>query len=55
MLWRCCGKLPMLMAKSHDYEANLVRRVAGLLYVQDRESGRARKRVLERLNLDESE
>ena len=39
----------------HDYEANLVRRVAGLLYVQDRESGRARKRVLERLNLDESE
>ena len=39
----------------HDYEANLVRRVAGLLYVQDRDSGRARKRVLKRLNLDESE
>ena len=39
----------------HDYEANLVRRVAGLLYVQDRDSGRARKRVLERLNLVESE
>jgi len=39
----------------HDYEANLVRRVAGLLYVQDRDSGRARKRVLKRLNIDESE
>ncbi len=39
----------------HDYEANLVRRVAGLLYVQDRDSGRARKRVLKRLGLDESE
>lgn len=33
----------------HDYEANLVRRVAGLLYVSDRDSGAARKRVLERL------
>ena len=33
----------------HDYEANLVRRVAGLLYVPDRDSGAARKRVLDRL------
>lgn len=32
----------------HDYESNLVRRVAGLLYVPDRESGAARKRVLVR-------
>ena len=31
-----------------DYEANLVRRVAGLLYVPDRDSGAARKRVEER-------
>lgn len=30
----------------HDYEANLVRRVAGLLYVTDRDSGEARQRVL---------
>jgi len=30
----------------HDYESNLVRRLAGLLYVSDRESGEARKRVL---------
>jgi len=36
----------------HDFEANLVRRVCGLIYVPDRESGDARKRVLERLDLD---
>ena len=30
----------------HDFEANMLRRVAGLLYVTDRESGAARKRVL---------
>ncbi len=33
----------------HDYEAGLVRKVAGLLYVPDRDSGAARKRVLARL------
>jgi uncharacterized tellurite resistance protein B-like protein len=33
----------------HDYEASLLRRVTGLLYVSDRESGEARKRVLTRL------
>jgi uncharacterized tellurite resistance protein B-like protein len=32
----------------HDYEANLVRRVAGLLHVSDRDAGEARKRVGER-------
>ena len=32
-----------------DYEANLLRRVAGLIYVPDRESGAARQRVLARL------
>jgi uncharacterized tellurite resistance protein B-like protein len=35
----------------HDYEASLLRRVAGLLYVSDRESGEARQRVLARLGL----
>ena len=35
----------------HDYEASLLRRVSGLLYVSDRESGEARKRVLARLGL----
>jgi uncharacterized tellurite resistance protein B-like protein len=37
--------------KLDDYEANLMRRIAGLLYVSDRDSGAARKRVLERLDL----
>ena len=34
----------------HHYEANLLRRIAGLIYVSDRESGSARKRVLARLS-----
>jgi uncharacterized tellurite resistance protein B-like protein len=34
-----------------DYEANLLRRVAGLIYVPDRESGQARLRVMARLGL----
>jgi len=32
----------------HDFESNMLRRAAGLLYVTDRESGDARKRVLGR-------
>jgi uncharacterized tellurite resistance protein B-like protein len=32
----------------HHYESNLIRRVAGLLHVSDRDSGAARKRVTER-------
>jgi len=32
----------------HDFEANLVRRIAGLIHVADRDSGAARKRVLAR-------
>ncbi len=34
----------------HHYESNLVRRIAGLLYISDPESGAARKRVRRRLN-----
>ncbi len=34
-----------------EYESNLMRRVAGLLYVPDRESGEARKRVRQKLGL----
>ena len=30
----------------HDYEASLLRRVGGLIYVSDRDSGDARRRVL---------
>ena len=33
----------------HDYEDSLSRRIAGLIYVSDRDRGAARKRVLERL------
>lgn len=36
----------------HDYEANLVRRIAGLIYVPDQDSGAARKRALARLGVD---
>lgn len=35
----------------HDYEASLLRRVAGLLYVDDKASGAARLRVMERLGI----
>ena len=35
----------------HDFEANLVRRLSGLLHVSDRESGDARKRVIQRLDI----
>ena len=37
---------------AHDFETNLVRRVSGLLYVSDVESGAARKRVTDRLGID---
>lgn len=37
----------------HDYEANLLRRIGGLIYVSDRERGAARRRVLTRLGIAE--
>ena len=33
----------------HDFEASLMRRISGLIYVSDRDSGAARKRALARL------
>ncbi|MBF0247939.1 MAG: TerB family tellurite resistance protein [Alphaproteobacteria bacterium] len=36
----------------HDYEANLMRRLAGLLYVSDRENGEARKRAAAKIGLE---
>ena len=42
MLWR----VVYADGVAHDHEANLLRRVAGLLYVSDRESGAARKRAI---------
>ncbi|MEZ5863548.1 MAG: TerB family tellurite resistance protein [Geminicoccaceae bacterium] len=35
----------------HDYEASLIRRLCGLLYVTGRESAEARNRARERLAL----
>ncbi|MDJ0945031.1 MAG: TerB family tellurite resistance protein [Kiloniellales bacterium] len=32
----------------HDFEASLMRRIAGLIYVSDRDSGAARKRAFDR-------
>lgn len=37
----------------HPYEANLLRRVSGLIYVPDRASGEARKRVMAKLGVVE--
>ncbi len=34
----------------HDYESNLIRRLAGLLYISDVNSGNARKRALDKLS-----
>jgi len=47
MLW----EVAYADGKLHDYESNLVRRLAGQLYVSDRDSGEARKRVLAKLGL----
>lgn len=38
----------------HDFEANLLRRVGGLIYVSDRDRGAARKRVTTRLGINEA-
>ncbi len=35
----------------HDYEANLLRRIGGLIYVSDRDRGSARNRVKDRLGI----
>ena len=34
--------------KIHDFESNLIRRIAGLLYISDVNSGNARKRALDK-------
>ncbi len=48
MLW----EVAYADGKLHDYEANLLRRVAGLIHVPDPVSGAARKRVLAQLGLE---
>ena len=34
--------------KVHDFESNLIRRLAGLLYISDVDSGNARKKALDK-------
>ena len=36
--------------KVHDYESNLIRRLAGLLFISDVNSGNARKRALNKIS-----
>lgn len=47
MLWEVCYADGVL----HDFEAQLMRRMAGLMFVDDRDSGAARKRALDKLGL----
>lgn len=46
MLW----EVILADKKVHDFEANLMRRVSGLLYISDIDSGNAKKRVLKNIN-----
>ncbi len=48
MLWEVAYADSVL----HDHEASLMRRIAGLIYVEDRDSGLARKRALRKLGLE---
>jgi uncharacterized tellurite resistance protein B-like protein len=47
MLW----EVAYADGRLHHMESSLIRRVAGLLYVPDQDSGAARRRVRERLGL----
>ncbi len=40
--------------RAHDYEANLMRRIGGLIYIRDVDIGAARRRVLERIARERS-
>ena len=37
----------------HDYESNLIRRLSGLLYLNDYECGKAKKKVLLKMGINE--
>ncbi len=47
MLWQVVYSDGVL----HDYEANLLRRIGGLIYVSDRARGEARKRVMAKMGI----
>ena len=44
--------MPDIDYKIHDFESNLIRRLAGLLYISDVNCGNAKKRALK--NLEET-
>ncbi len=51
MLWEvACAD-----GKIDQYESNLLRRIAGLIYVSDRESGEARIRVMKQLEINQNQ
>jgi uncharacterized tellurite resistance protein B-like protein len=37
--------------KIHDFETNLIRRLAGLLYISDTQCGKAKKKILEKFQI----
>ena len=47
MLW----EVTLADGEIHDFEANLMRRLSGLLHIPDREAGEAKKRVMARLDI----
>lgn len=49
MLW----EVAYADGRLHDHEANLIRRISGLIYVSDQDSGAARKQALARLGLSD--
>jgi uncharacterized tellurite resistance protein B-like protein len=49
MLW----EVAYANGQLHDYEANLMRRITGLLYVSDQDSGNARRRAMVRLGISD--
>ena len=38
--------------KVHDFESNLIRRLAGLLYISDYDCGKAKKKILENIKIN---
>lgn len=52
LLIECLWEVAYADGVVHDYEDNLIRRVAGLIYVSDRARGAARIRVARRRGLD---
>ena len=50
--WEMVWRVVLADGELHEYESQLMRRLAGLLYVDDIDSGRAAKRARARLSQD---